>query len=53
MQGVVCPHCGEIIYSAFWQAGKEKCIYCHREFFIDEDQLKSADNPVQRVKEEK
>ena len=33
MEGVTCPHCKETMYSAFWQVGKVKCIYCNKEFF--------------------
>jgi len=36
MEGMTCPHCKETMYSASWEAGKVKCIYCEKEFFLEE-----------------
>ncbi len=40
MEKVSCPFCGEGLYSASFEAGKVKCVYCEREFFIGYDEIK-------------
>ena len=35
MQGVQCPYCSQVIYSAYWSnSGKEHCIYCQKSFIL-------------------
>lgn len=53
MRGVKCPYCGEVAYSAYLPEGKQRCIYCKREFSLNKNQLKSATNPIQGEKGEK
>lgn len=45
MQAVRCPYCEKTSYSAGFKPGKQKCLYCHRGFFVSKDQLKQVTNP--------
>ena len=53
MESVSCPFCDQKAYSASFGAGKVKCSFCGREFFIGYDEIRQLwiardpDSPIQ------
>ena len=44
MEGVTCPYCEGTMYSASWEVGKVVCIYCQKEFSLEEKEGKCYAN---------
>ena len=55
MQKVVCPYCKGEMFSASWEAGKVRCIYCGKQFFVGYDEIRQVwvsmdrSSPIQMV----
>jgi len=47
MEGVQCPFCGQVIWSAYWSnPGEERCIYCGKTFVVREENGKLVAYPL-------